>query len=86
MEPFNIAGFPPCPTDARTALLDGETPLHSVREVDLDDLPGPYPQIDRHKADLHGLWLGCEETPHPRRSRVGCLVTGDRLTFTKETS
>lgn len=84
MNPFSPTGFPPCPSDARTALLDGETQLHSVREVDVENLPGPYPQIDRHKAASHGLWLGCEEYNLPEHYRVGRLVTGDRLTF-KET-
>lgn len=81
---YDCNSFPPCPPDAQNALLDGETPLHSVRRVDMDALPGPYPQIDRDRAHAHGLWLGCDETTRPEWRRVGVLVTGDRLTFEED--
>lgn len=68
-----------------TALLDGTRPLHSVHRVNPDDLPGPYPQIDRDTAREHGLYLGIEEGETPEPYRYGALVTGDRLTFTQET-
>lgn len=68
------------------ALLDGTTLLHSVRRVRLEDLPGPYPQLDRGKAREHGLFHGVSEGDSPEPFRQEYLVTGDRITFTGQRS
>ncbi|WP_170307672.1 hypothetical protein [Janibacter terrae] len=52
----------------------------------LEDLPGPYPQLDRDKAREHGLFHGVSEGDSPEPFRQEYLVTGDRLTFTGQRS
>lgn len=72
------------PMTPRKAVLDGTTELHTVLPVDVADLPGPYPQIDRAKAQEHGLYSGYSEGLTPEPYLIAVLVTGDRLTFVDE--